>query len=46
MKLIYERFLASLDSDKNATIDDVLRHEDINRVISSQYPQVNPAEIE
>jgi hypothetical protein len=46
LKLIYERFLGLLDEDKNATIDDVLRQEDINRVLSTAYPQVTPQEVE
>ena len=46
MKLIYERFLGLLDEDKNATIDDVLRQEDVTRVLSTAYPLVTPQEVE
>ncbi len=46
LKLVYERFLGLLDQDKNATIDDVLRQEDINRIIVSNFPHVSPQEIE
>ena len=46
LKLIYERFLGLLDEDKNATIDDVLRQEDVTRVLSTAYPLVTPQEVE
>ncbi len=46
LKVIYERFLMLLEQDKNATIDDVLRMEDIRQMMAPYQGLVSPQEIE